>query len=213
MLLGPTEEAKMICIMCCYLHELFSGALEEVLDDGDLQDGHSDHEEHLQDGKVVDSGFRGAHSGLVSVVSRLVVLQGVLELVQLSVDLVSGPLHALHVPLGLLIAGLWHQRFVLVLVGAVVLDLKVHHFFSKSGHLVQEAELVFTNGLGVKHKVALSLLGVLVDNSAGRALDHVVHIEITAQLNCKVVADLGTWLQGENVKTRLLFSRKVESQR
>lgn len=194
------------------LHELLSGASEEVLDDGDLQNSHSDHKEHLKNGEVVYSRLSRTHSGLVSVVPRLVVQQSVLELVQLSVDLVGGSLHAFHVLLWLLVAWSWHRSTELAQSIALMLDLKVHHLFSKCRHFIGETKLVLAHNISLKHERSLSQLGVAIDGSTARTLDFVVHVEITARLNCKVVAHLGTWFLGENVKTGLLLGRQVERQ-
>ena len=103
----------------------------------------------------------GLDSALVSVVSHLVILEGLEHVVGTGLDLANVGFNLV----GVLDLNVGQRGLDQVAVdigtgaGAIIHDLKLHHLFRECGHVVGQAEFVLTGDADRKAKLTLFLLG------------------------------------------------------
>lgn len=133
----------------------------------------------------------GLDSALVSVVSHLVILEGLEHVVGTGLDLANVGFNLV----GVLDLNVGQRGLDQVAVGigtgagAIIHDLKLHHLFRECGHVVGQAEFVLTGDADRKAKLTLFLLGLLVFDKVIGALDGDINVKRAAGLHGKVEAN------------------------
>lgn len=132
-------------------------SLEEHSDDKDLQTGHADHHQTLNDGKVEDSLLCASDGGEVSILasSEVFLLTG--DCAELTAELEDRVLEGRSLlNVGALLGGNAGGAG-LVLDG----DFEVDHLVGKGADTVVEAEAVLANLVGCEDEVTLAFLGAI----------------------------------------------------